>query len=82
MSLILTDRRKYCLGLGWENDEVEIDITSTTTMFDCYKKVIENLCDRSSTFSGRDAKWLDECDSSQYVTAGVYTKQLYESHID
>ena len=74
MSLILTDKRKYCLGLGWENDTIELEITSTTTMFDCYKKMIENFCDRSSTFSGAEAKYIDECDQSQYVTAGVYTK--------
>lgn len=59
-----------------------MQVQSTLTMFDCYKKLIDSLCDRSSTTSGSEAKYLDECDSSQYVTADVYTKTFYESHID
>jgi hypothetical protein len=76
LSLILTDTRKYCLGFGWENEEILFEIKSTTTMQDCYKKMIDSWCDRSATVSGRNAKYLDECDASQYVTAEVY-KYIY-----
>ena len=27
----------------------------------CYKKIIDKLFDRSTTWSGYDAKWFDEC---------------------
>jgi len=57
-SLIFTDTNKYCYGAGWENEEITFEVTSTTTMQDCYKKIITSLCDRSATWSGLDAKWL------------------------
>ena len=47
-------------------------------MQDCYKKMINNFCSlnffrfrKNEAWQGEDAKYLDECDSSQYVTAGV-----------
>ena len=58
LSLILTDENKYCYGAGWENEEIGVEVLSTTTMQDCYKKIIISLCDRSATWSGIDAKWL------------------------
>ena len=81
-SLILTDKRKYCYGWGWENDEVTLLLTSTLRMNDCYKKLIDNFCDRSATTSGAAAKYLDECDLSQYVTADMYRKTFYDDHVD
>jgi hypothetical protein len=76
LSIILTDTRKYCVGAGWENNEIALEIKSTTTMQDCYKKLIDSWCDRSATVTGRQAKYLDECDASQYVTATMY-KYIY-----
>lgn len=51
-------------------------------MNDCYKKLIDNLCNRSGTFSGQEAKYYDECDASQYVTADVFRKTYYPAHVD
>ena len=82
LSLIITDKKKYCLGLGWENDEVVFEITSTTYMRDCYKKLIDSPCDRSTTFSGYEAKYIDECDDSQTVIATVKEWVLYEARED
>lgn len=71
LSLILTDTNKYCYGAGWETEEIAIQVYSTTIMQDCYKRIITSLCDRSATWSGLDAKYLEECDGSQFVTAIV-----------
>ena len=53
-------------------------ITSTTIMQDCYKKMIKRLCTLNpfyifvnEAWLGYDAKYLDNCSASQYVTAGV-----------
>ena len=68
-SLILTSKYQYCYGFGWERGAIEFEILMTTIMQQCYKKWITNLCDRSAAWTGIDAKYIDECDSSAYVTA-------------
>lgn len=82
LSLIINENKEYCLGLGWENEEVYVEVTSETTMRDCYKEIIISLCDRSAAWTGQDAKYFDECDNSQSVLAGVYDKTFRESNID
>ena len=82
LSMILYESYEYCLGLGWENEEVYIEVTSETTLRDCYKELIISLCDRSAAWTGQDAKYFDECDTSQSVLAQVYTTTWKESNID
>jgi hypothetical protein len=41
------------------------------TMRNCYKQLIASLCDRSSAWSGIDAKYIDKCTNSMYVTQVV-----------
>ena len=40
-------------------------------MRDCYKKLIDNLCNRATTWSGANAKYIDACSDSQFVKATV-----------
>ena len=78
LSLIITDKKKWCPGFGWENDEMALAITSTTIMQDFYKEMVKRLCTLNpfkifvnEAWMGYEAKYIDQCSSSQYVTAGV-----------
>lgn len=38
---------------------------------DCYRDIISDICNWSSSFSGFDAKWIDECTESIEVNIPV-----------
>ena len=82
LSLIFTDTYKYCPGIGWENEEIGVSITSKTSFMNCYKQLISNFCDRSAAWSGTDAKYLDQCSKSTSVVATVEEYTFKEANVD
>ena len=81
-SMIVTMNAEYCLGIGWNNDEVMVEITSQTELKDCYKKLIDNLCNPSSSWTGTNAKYIDQCDSSTSVFVNLYEYIWYLANDD
>ena len=81
-SMIVTMNAEYCLGIGWNNDEVMVEITSQTELKDCYKKLIDNLCNPSSSWTGTNAKYIDRCDSSTSVFVNLYEYVWYLANDD
>ncbi len=51
-------------------------------MRNCYKALIASLCDRSSAWTGIDAKYFDSCSKSMYVTQVVKKGTIKEANID
>ena len=49
---------------------------------DCYKDIITDICNWSSTFNGFDAKWIDQCSESLEVNIPVLSKTYYEEVTD
>lgn len=68
--------------MGWDNEEISYELDSTMTMRNCYKQLIASLCDRSSTWSGIDAKYFDKCTNSMYVTQVVKSGIISQPNID
>lgn len=81
-SLIFTNKYKYCYGLGYSYEEIALEILSRTTMRDCYKVLIQSLCNRSTTWTGQNAKYIDKCGDSMFVTATVKEFIYREETID
>lgn len=75
-SLIITTDGKYCPGVGFDVDEILLQINSFTVLQDCYKKMIDNFCDKSSSWTGINAKYFDECDDSSAVQLTLFEKLL------
>ena len=55
---------QVCGGFGWESDVVALKLSTLFDFQDCYKTMISDLCDWSSTFVGKEAKWIDSCTPS------------------
>jgi hypothetical protein len=53
------------LGAGWETDAVDFDVVMSMKLNDCYKVIITDLCDFSSSWKGYQSKYIDKCNLSQ-----------------
>ena len=62
--MIFKTTGQLCFGFGYDTDQVILQLQTMFNMQDCYKTMISDLCDWSSTFMGKDAKWLDSCSPS------------------
>lgn len=51
-SLIVNKEMSVCPGLGYENDLIEFIWTMAIKFTDCYKNILVDLCDFSSTWTG------------------------------
>jgi hypothetical protein len=57
--------------VGYEKGAIEILLETSIRMSDCYKGVIEDLCNFSSTWTGYEALWLDECNLSDETVVSL-----------
>jgi hypothetical protein len=60
-SLIVNDEFSICPGIGIEQGAVDFKTSTTVRLTDCYKKMITDICDFSSTWTGEEARIFDEC---------------------
>lgn len=63
-SFIFKQTGQVCFGFGWGSDAVQVKLGTLFDFQDCYKTLIDDLCDWNKTFLGRDARWIDECKPS------------------
>ena len=73
MSLIINSRWQSCWGTGITNDLIEMAISTAMKFPDCYKTIIADMCDFSGSWTGYDAKYIDECDKSNDATIELNT---------
>lgn len=55
---------QVCGGFGWESEAVQLKLSTLFDFQDCYKTMISDLCNWSSTFNNKDSKWIDSCTPS------------------
>lgn len=60
---------QICGAFGWETEPIQIDLEGQFEMQDCYKIILDDLSDWKGTWTGEDAKWIDECSLSIGVGA-------------
>ena len=71
-SFIVTNSYYYCPGFGRENEKISISIKNTLRFQNCYKKMIDSICDRSTTWTGVNAKYFQTCSQSNFVDVPMY----------
>jgi len=64
-SVIFNNATTICPGMGYETEAIDLELTTTNQFQDCYKVIVDDLCDWSAQWTGYNAKYFDECDSSQ-----------------
>lgn len=85
-SFIFKTSGQFCSGFGYQSEQIVLYLTSLLDMYDCYKTIIADMCDWSSTFFTKDAKWVDSCAPSgntSTITVKKWTIQqnLYDSNL-
>ena len=50
-----------CLGMGWGTDSINLKLTTTYSLVDCYKTLLNDVSDWSDTWTGINALWIDSC---------------------
>ena len=75
-SLLFETTGQFCGGFGWEAEAITLKLSTDFDLQDCYKTMISDLCDWSSTFSAKESKWIDECTPSQ--SSGSVTIKKWE----
>lgn len=64
LSIIINSQFSICPGVGLEQEAIDFKLSTSMKLTDCYKKIIKDLCDFSKTWTGFEAKIIDECVSS------------------
>lgn len=49
------------MGLGWGTDAINLKLTTTYSLVDCYKTLLNDVSDYSDTWTGMNAQWIDSC---------------------
>lgn len=53
---------QMCFGIGYAlSSPVRVQLNMNYYFMDCKKKVISNMADSKDSWTGVDAKWIDEC---------------------
>ncbi len=55
---------ELCPGVGYEIEEIDAKINMSMKFNECYKTIITDLCDFSTSWKGYDSLWLDQCSLS------------------
>lgn len=78
-SLIFNNDFKYCFGMGWNTDTISIAWTLSYIFINCAKKMFEKLCDLSENWRGAEAKWFDDCDTSDTAELDIWDYDIFEA---
>lgn len=82
ISWIINAEFSICPGFGIDNDKIEMLLTTAFKFTDCYKEVLRDLCDFSTTWTGYYAKILDDCSKSNDSTIKLYKFLFFDEHVD
>jgi len=81
-SIIFNEEAEYCTGYGYEVGAISILLETSFRVSDCYKQVIQDLCDFSSTWTGYEALWLDDCSLSSETVVSLNKWDLVDEVTD
>ena len=70
-SFLFSTKGEVCLGVGWNLGAINFKVDSTFTPKDCSKTVFYDITNFKSSWTGDNAKWLDDCIDSAAATVSV-----------
>ena len=77
--LTVSGEADLCLGIGWNLEAIEADLTMTSHFDECEKVIINDLFDYEGVFKGKTAKWFENCEDTEDVTANFVTWEIQEA---
>jgi hypothetical protein len=66
------DEGGMCGSVGWKTEEIGFEVKTKMKFQDCYKYIIDDVFDWSDTWTGEDARWVDECKTSDDIDVDAY----------
>lgn len=82
VSLIINENFGFCPGLGFETEKILMRILYTMKFWDCKKTIVNDLADFSSTWTGYEAKYFEDCSQSNNAEVILYEKEIIEEYSD
>ena len=82
LSLIVNENFQLCPGMGVENETILLKVLWTMKFWNCSKTLVDDLADFSSTWTGYEAKYFQDCSQSNNAEVIFYEKELRESAQD
>ena len=62
---IINEHWQYCPGVGWGNEQIDLNFEMMHKMAQCYKILINDTCTFEDVWYGRNAKIFEGCELSQ-----------------
>ena len=63
---------QFCYGSGYDTDDVKMQVLMSQRLMDCSKTLLKDLCDFSESWTGYNAKWLENCGQGQDAEIKLY----------
>ena len=82
ISYIFNEEFDICPGIGWETEEILFKLVFAMKFWNCDKTVINDLADFSSTLTGYEAKYFEECNQSNNAQVDLITKTYEDAKTD
>jgi len=75
ISLIFTNDYKLCTGIGYDIEKILFRVLFTMNFWNCKKTLVDDLTDYSSTWTGYNAKYFEDCSSSNNAEIIIFEKE-------
>ena len=82
ISMILNEEFDVCPGLGWESEVVLFKLVYAMKFWNCSKTLVNDLADFSSTWTGYEAKYFEECSQSNNAEIELISKTYRDAKTD
>jgi hypothetical protein len=66
---IFTSQFKWCPAFTWKVDSIDVQFSMRHSMMQCFKTIILDLCNFLVPWNGRDSKFFESCQRSQFSAA-------------
>ena len=64
ISLIFNENLQVCPGIGFDSEKILLKVLHAMRFWECKKTLIDDLADFSSTWTGVNAKYFEDCSQS------------------
>jgi len=91
IGFIINEKGRYCPHVSWDRSTFTTKVTYRQEFMNCSKIFVKNLWDVENVWTGKYAKWFEDCQRSQagsatstnaQVTATLWTKDWLKSSSD
>lgn len=88
VGFIINENGQYCPHISWDRSALSVKMTYRQEFMNCSKILVKNFWDVENVWTGKYAKWFEECQRSQagsstsadpQVTATFWNKEFMES---